>query len=80
MGELAYQTSSQVLSQLTWFDRKGTRLATLGDKDDWVDVALSPDGSRAATSLMNPAHGTSDLWTFDVVRGLGGKFYVRIGR
>ena len=79
MGELAYQTSSQVLSQLTWFDRKGTRLATLGDKDDWVDVALSPDGSRAATSLMNPAHGTSDLWTFDVVRGLGEKFTFESG-
>ena len=68
-----------MLSQLIWFDRKGTRLATLGDEADYVDVALSPDGSHAATSRMNPAHGTRDLWIFDVVRGLGERFTFESG-
>jgi Tol biopolymer transport system component len=73
-GVLAYQDSSQLLSQLTWFDQSGTRLGTLGDPANHVDVALSPDGSRVATSIMNPEHGTRDLWTFDVRRGLGERF------
>ena len=52
-GLLAYQTGSVVRSQLTWFDRAGTRLATLGDQADYVDVALSPDDTRVAVSLMD---------------------------
>ncbi len=54
-GVLAYQTGSLVRSQLTWFDRAGTRLATLGDQADYVDVALSPDDTRVAVSLMDLA-------------------------
>ena len=57
-GVLAYQTGSLVRSQLTWFDRAGTRLATLGDPADYVDVALSPDDTRVAVSLMDLQIGT----------------------
>ena len=70
-GVLVYQTASRVRSQLTWFDRKGTRLGTLGEQDDYVDIALSPDNSRVATSILNPEHWTRDLWIFQVARGLG---------
>ena len=74
-GVLAYQTASRVLSQLTWFDRKGNRGSTLGEPGDYVDVALSPDNTRVATSVLNPAQGmTRDVWTFDVARGLGERF------
>jgi len=78
-GVLAYQAGSRVLSQLTWFDRKGTKLGTLGDPADYVDVAISPDGSRVATSVMNLAQGTRDLWTFEVARGLGERFTFESG-
>ena len=74
-GVLVYQTSSRISSQLTWFDRKGNRTSTLGEPGDYVDVALSPDNTRVATSLLNPAQGTSrDVWTFDIARGLGQRF------
>ena len=70
-GVLAYQTVSQVSSQLTWFDRNGSQLTTLGERGNYVDVTLSPDGSRVATSLINPANNSRDIWTFDVKRSLG---------
>jgi Tol biopolymer transport system component len=73
-GVLAYQTGSSVVTQLTWFDRKGTTLGTLGDPGDYADVALSPDGSRVATSLIDPARNTRDIWTFDIGRGLAERF------
>ena len=73
-GVLAYQTGSLVRSQLTWFDRAGTRLTTLGDQADYVDVALSPDDTRVAVSLMDPQVGTEDIWMFDAARRLGERF------
>jgi Tol biopolymer transport system component len=78
-GLLAYQTGSVVRSQLTWFDRAGTRLATLGDQADYVDVALSPDDTRVAVSLLDLAIGTRDLWIFDIARRLGGRFTYESG-
>jgi eukaryotic-like serine/threonine-protein kinase len=78
-GVLAYQTGSLVRSQLTWFDRAGTQLATLGEQADYVDVALSPDNTRVATSLLDRALGTRDLWIFDVARRLGERFTYESG-
>jgi serine/threonine protein kinase/Tol biopolymer transport system component len=78
-GILAYQTGSLVRSQLTWFDRRGTRLGTLGDPDDYIDVALSPDDSRVATSVLDVQRGTRDIWTFQVKRGLGERFTFEAG-
>lgn len=78
-GLLAYQAGSVVRSQLTWFDRAGTRLATLGDPADYVDVALSPDNTRVAVSLLDLEIGTRDLWIFDVARRLGERFTYESG-
>jgi Tol biopolymer transport system component len=78
-GVLAYQTRSLVRSQLTWFDRAGTQLATLGDQADYVDVALSPDDTRVAVSLMDPEIGTRDLWIVDLARRLGERFTYESG-
>ena len=69
-GMLAYQAPSRIVTELTWFDRQGEKLGTIGDRGDYTDVAISPDGARVVTSVMDPAHGTRDLWTFDVARGL----------
>jgi serine/threonine protein kinase len=73
-GLLAYQSESRFVTQLTWFDRQGNRLSTIGERGDYTDVALTRDGSRVATSVMDPAVATRDLWTFDVARGVGERF------
>ena len=71
---LVCQTTAAVTSELAWLDRRGTALGRLGERADWLDVALSPDGTRAASSRLDPALGTRDIWTFDVRRGLGERF------
>jgi Tol biopolymer transport system component len=74
-GAIAYQTGLEVVrSQLAWFDRAGKQSALLGDQADYIDVALSPDGQRAAVSVLDPARGTRDLWLYDVRRGVRTRF------
>jgi Tol biopolymer transport system component len=73
-GLLAYQTGFQVRSQLAWFDRTGREIVKLGDLADYADVSLSPDGSRAAVSVLDPVLGTRDVWIYDVVRKLRERF------
>ena len=68
---LVYRTASASPdSQLTWFDRTGKVVASLGDRAKYGDVELSPDGARAAISLLDSSLGTRDLWVLDVARGV----------
>ena len=67
-GVLAYTTESGVApSQMTWFNRQGQKLATLGQPDIYSAPALSPDGNRLAVGLGEP--GKRDIWIFDLKRG-----------
>jgi Tol biopolymer transport system component len=53
---------------LTWFDRKGSRLGTVGKPDAYGQIALSPDGRRVAVERTDA--GASDIWTVDLARGV----------
>jgi predicted Ser/Thr protein kinase len=68
-GVLIYQAGEQTLSRLTWFNRAGTASGTVGDIADYTNPTLSPDGSRLAVSIRDPATGTRDIWIYDLVRG-----------
>jgi dipeptidyl aminopeptidase/acylaminoacyl peptidase len=47
-GVIAYRANAGVvISQLTWFDRAGRALGTLGDPGSLSDPELAPDGARA---------------------------------
>lgn len=52
-------------TQLTWFDRAGRPVGTVGEADALLDVALSPDGTRAAVSLTDAG---PDVWVVDLRR------------
>jgi serine/threonine protein kinase/Tol biopolymer transport system component len=74
-GVLAYQTGSAGMgSQLIWFDRAGKQIVALGDQADYGGVELSPDGTRAAVTILDPTRRTRDLWLYDVARGLRTRF------
>jgi Tol biopolymer transport system component len=75
-GVLAYETegSGDVHKQLTWFDRNGKEVGTLGEQDDYLQLRLSPDGQRAAVTIPDPVTRTTDIWIFDVARGLRTRF------
>jgi len=66
---LAQQTSPQVLSRLTWFDRAGTRLGGIGPVADHGNLELSPDGTRVAVAVTDRARATRNIWMYDAKTG-----------
>jgi Tol biopolymer transport system component len=74
-GMLAYQSGASGGSeQLTWVDRSGKHLGTLGEPGSFNNIALSPDGKRAIVSLFDANARTFDLWLYDIARGLRTRF------
>jgi hypothetical protein len=72
---LAYRAGDvDIRSQLIWFDRAAKQLATVGDPADQMNLELSPDGTRAAVSILDGGRYTRDLWIYDVARGLPTRF------
>jgi eukaryotic-like serine/threonine-protein kinase len=72
-GLLAYWPGSGPRSlQLTWFDRKGAALSTVGNPGDFGVMNLSPDGKRLAVSLRED--GNTDIWIYELERGARGRF------
>src|SRR5579862_9588505 len=68
-GLLAYQsTTIEQGSQLTWVDRSGKPIATVGDRASYGDLEMSADGTRAAVTIAS-ASGTRDIWLVDLTRG-----------
>jgi Tol biopolymer transport system component len=67
-GVLAYVSGATVgISQLTWVDRSGKTVGTLGQPGQYQFPQLSPDGTRLAVTLFG---ANADIWVADVVRGL----------
>ena len=78
-GALAYRTGAGGNDyQLTWFDRQGKVVGTLGQPGPNDGVSLSPDGTRAA---VRDAEGRAlgDIWTLDSARGVRTRLTFRRG-
>jgi Tol biopolymer transport system component/predicted Ser/Thr protein kinase len=74
-GILAYRAGEAFASrELTWFDRSGKALSTVGVPADYQHVALSPDNSKLAATQSDIAAGRRDLWVFDLARGVPTRF------
>lgn len=78
-GLLLYQKGTDTtLSQLTWFDRAGNAVGTLGKPAEFFDVRLSPDGKSVLASAPD-AVGNFDLWAFDLAQGFSRRFTTDAG-
>ena len=55
-------------SQLTWVDRSGKVLTTLGEPAQYLLPSLSPDGKRVAVGTK-PPNAREKIWIYDVDRG-----------
>ena len=55
-------------SELTWVDRSGKALTTLGEPAQYILPSLSPDGKRVAVGTK-PPNGREKIWIYDVDRG-----------
>ncbi len=62
-GTLIYNTSAgAVLSQLTWMDRGGKTLGTIGQPTVMANPTISPDGSRVAIDITDRKANNVDIW------------------
>jgi len=65
-GALAYRPTTGVTSILSWFDRQGKPIGTLGGPEAYSELAISPDGSQVAAFRRDRVG--EDLWLIDVKR------------
>src|SRR5262245_39257232 len=68
-GVLVYRSGTNDASQLTWFDRHGKQLGTVGPVGNYSFPYLSPDEGRVAFNAAAPQGGNSDVWWMDLARG-----------
>jgi Tol biopolymer transport system component len=70
-GVLAYRPFGYPPSQLTWVDRDGRKLGTVGELGQHFGMALSRDGIRAAISqsMGFTASGNFDIWVHQFASG-----------
>ena len=67
-GVLAYQTVPALdTNQMTWFNRDGKKLGTVGQPGVYATPALSPDGTKLAVAVG--LHPKTDIWVYDLKRG-----------
>ena len=70
-GTLVYAPGSSLNPlQLTWFDRAGKSLGTLGEGGVDVNLSLSPDERQVALALRSGSPENLDIWTIDIARSL----------
>jgi Tol biopolymer transport system component len=68
-GLLLYRQGAGSRRQLTWFDRTGKAVGTVGESDEDLEgyPELSPDGRRVAVDRTVQRNG--DVWLIDLLRG-----------
>ncbi len=73
-GRLAYPSGSALgISRMTWYDRTGRRLRTVGEPASFLSIAISPDGGIVAAAVQHEASG-ANIWLYDLARNLRTRF------
>jgi dipeptidyl aminopeptidase/acylaminoacyl peptidase len=74
-GTLVYAGVANDFLQLTWFDRAGRRVGTLGDPAGFAMMNFSPDRKSVAASVHEVSNrDNTDIWIYDVARGIRTRF------
>jgi serine/threonine protein kinase len=71
-GRLVFLRPPSAEPQLTWLDRSGRPVGTVGDPGFSGNLDLSPDGQQVAVTGLSPRSGggvQSDIWLVDVASG-----------
>ena len=82
-GNAAFAVADDVLvfetapppSRLVWLDRNGRELGTLGQPALVEGFRISPDGGRVAVDIGERRTGTSDVWVFELERGVSTRLH-----
>ena len=74
-GALAFVSSGEKgMSQLTWLERSGKVVGTLGEPGFISSPAISPDGKTVAVDRIDPQTAATDIWLHDVASGAASRF------
>jgi Tol biopolymer transport system component len=68
-GALVYRCTVPDKQQLTWFDRSGRPVRTLGSAAEVRVPMLSLNAEKLAIDRVDPERSTRDAWVIDVARG-----------
>jgi eukaryotic-like serine/threonine-protein kinase len=55
---------------LTWFDRAGSAIGTVGAAAPYLNVSLSPDERRVAVAMASGSPANFDIWIIDLARSV----------
>ena len=66
---VAYVAGDPPQEQLTWLDREGKALGTVGPPAHYGELSISPDGKQVAAAIGDRDKGTTDVWVVDLARG-----------
>ena len=72
-GSLLYSAAAAAPSLLSWFNREGKSLGTVGEPDRYMTFRLSPDGRRVAAS-RSQVNGPPEIWMLESSRGAAIRF------
>jgi serine/threonine protein kinase len=73
-GTVAYVSGVRPEKKLTWFDRAGREIGTIGSPEDYGQVNLSPDETKIVTERFDLQTGVPELWILEPERDLAVKF------
>jgi serine/threonine protein kinase len=73
-GVLVYETATPP-SRLVWLDREGREIGQLGQPSVMQGLRISPEGGRVAVDIADRRTGTSDIWLFEVSRGVSTRLH-----
>ena len=72
-GVLAYRPMGGT-QRLTWLDRSGRTLESIGPPGYYLNPALSPDEKRVAVARLDPETGAQSIWLIELARGIASRF------
>jgi Tol biopolymer transport system component len=78
-GTIVYRPTNVATSMLTWFDRGGRRLGTLGNPGPYQLVVLSPQGRHATVVRGETELDSWDLWDGDLASGIFSRLTTDVG-
>lgn len=67
-GILSWRSTSSAV-QLTWYDRTGKPLGSVGPPGRYADIRLSPNSEWVAFTRYDPQGQDEDVWTLHLARG-----------
>ncbi len=72
-GPLSFQGGLAAEQILTFFDREGKELGTIGEAARYSEIRLSPDNRYLAAGIDSEGGGQSDIWVYDLSRNVGSR-------